>query len=242
MLKALLLDLDETLLINPMGRFIPAYFQALTRFLAGHVPAETLIAELLAGTRAMDGNDGGGATNEEAFAAHFYPAVGVAREVLEPEFRRFYAEAFPTLRALTRPHPEARPLVEWAFAAGLQVAIATNPLFPLAAIEERLRWAGVPVSEFPYDLITAFESMHATKSHPAYYREVLERLGRVPGECLMAGDDWAWDIVPAAALGIRTFWIGEPEAVPREPGVVLDGAGPLGELRRLAVAGALTGS
>lgn len=242
MLKALLLDLDDTLLVNPMERFIPAYFQALTRFLAGHVPPETLIAELLAGTRAMDGNDGTGPTNEETFAAHFYAAVGVPREVLEPEFRRFYAEAFPTLRALTRPHPDARPLVEWAFASGLQVAIATNPLFPLAAIEERLAWAGVPASEFPYHLITAYESMHATKSHPAYYREVLERLGRKPGECLMAGDDWAWDIVPAAALGIRTFWIGEPEDVPCEPGVVLNGAGPLGELRRLAVAGALAGS
>ncbi len=242
MLKALLLDLDDTLLINPMERFIPAYFQALTRFLAGHVPAEALIAELLAGTRAMDGNDGTGPTNEETFAAHFYPALGVPREVLEPEFRRFYAEAFPTLRVLTRPHPDARPLVEWAFASGLQVAIATNPLFPLTAIEQRLEWAGIPAGEFPYHLVTAYESMHATKSHPVYYSEVLERLGRTPGECLMAGDDWAWDIVPAAALGLRTFWIGEAEDAPSEPRVALDGAGPLGELRRLAVTGALAGS
>ncbi len=127
------------------------------------------------------------------------------RQRCAPLLERFYAEEFPKLQAMTRPIPEARPLVEWAFAHDLQVAIATNSLFPRTAIEQRLAWAGVPVTEFDYALVTSYEIMHATKANPAYYCEVLERLGRQPSECLMVGDDWTLDMLPAAAVGIPIY-------------------------------------
>jgi FMN phosphatase YigB (HAD superfamily) len=87
------------------------------------------------------------------------------------------------------------------------MAVATNPVFPRTAVEQRLDWAGVPAREFPYDLITTYENMHATKAHPAYYREILSRLNRKPGECLMVGDDRQRDIEPAAGEGIPVFWV-----------------------------------
>ncbi len=214
MLKAILFDLDDTLLVNPMETFVLAYFQALTRYVAHLIPPERLISELMRATQTMETNDGNGPTNEETFAAVFYPAVGYERTALEPIFERFYAEAFPKLRALTRPLPEARPLVEWAFGRGLQVVIATNPLFPRSPIEQRLEWAGVPVTKFGYTLVTSYEIMHATKAHPAYYREILARLGRQPGECLMVGDDWERDIAPAASVGIPVYWITGPDDAP----------------------------
>jgi FMN phosphatase YigB (HAD superfamily) len=212
MLRAILFDLDDTLLGNPMERFVPVYFQALTRYVAHLIPPERLVPELLRATRAMEANDGTGPTNEEAFAAVFYPALGYERASLEPVFRRFYAEEFHKLRTLTRTLPEARPLVEWAFERDLQVAIATNPLFPRAPIEQRLEWAGVPVTEFDYALVTTYEDMHATKARPAYYREILARLGRQPDECLMIGDNWEWDVARPASVGIPVYWIAEPGA------------------------------
>lgn len=234
MLHALLLDLDGTLLDNPMDRFIPAYFQALTRFVADRVPPDILIRELLRATRAMELGDGTGPTNEETFAARFYPALGVDRAELEPELRRFYTEAFPSLRVFTRARPEARLLVEAAFARGLDVVIATNPVFPRAAIEERLAWAGVDVGSFAYALVTCYEDMHATKSDPAYYREVLARISRPPGDCLMVGDDWQWDMVAAATCGIPGFWVGDGTTSPATLPTPLAGRGSLGEvLRRL---------
>jgi FMN phosphatase YigB (HAD superfamily) len=228
--KAILFDLDDTLLGNSMDTFIPAYFQALTRYVAEWIPPERLISELLRCTRAMDANDGTGPTNEECFAAVFFPALGYDPDELRPVFDQFYVEEFPKLRGLTRPRPEARPLVEWAFERGLQVAIATNPLFPRSPIEQRLAWAGVPVTEFDYALVTCYENMHATKSHPAYYREILARLGRRPGECLMVGDDWERDIVPCAAVGIPGYWIAEPDATPPGDDVPLIGQGTLADL------------
>jgi len=194
MLKAILFDLDDTLLVNSMETFVPAYFQALTRYVAHLIPPERLIVELLRATRAMEANDGTGPTNEEAFAAIFYPAIGYTSDEVKPLFEQFYTEEFPKLRRLTQALPEARPLVAWAFERGLQVAIATNPLFPRLPVEQRLEWAGVPATEFDYALVTTYEDMHATKAHPAYYREILDRLGRQPGECLMVGDDWTRDM------------------------------------------------
>ncbi len=230
MLKAILFDLDDTLLGNSMDTFIPAYFQALTRYVAEWVPPEQLISELLRCTRAMEANDGTGPTNEERFAAAFFPALGYDPDELRPVFDQFYVEEFPKLRGLTRTRPEARPLVEWAFERGLQVAIATNPLFPRSPIEQRLAWAGVPVTEFDYALVTCYENMHATKAHPAYYREILDRLGRRAGECLMVGDDWERDIVPCASVGIPGYWIAKPGDVPPSDEVPLVGQGTLGDL------------
>jgi HAD superfamily hydrolase (TIGR01549 family) len=237
MLKAILFDLDDTLIGNSMETFVPAYFQALTRYMAKLIPPERLVSELLRCTRAMEANDGTGPTNEERFAAAFFPALGHDPEELKPVFERFYAEEFQKLRGLTRTLPEARPLVEWAFERGLQVAIATNPLFPRSPIEQRLAWAGVPVTEFDYALVTSYENMHATKAHPAYYREILARLGRQPGECLMVGDDWKRDIAPAGSVGIPGYWIttssDTPPALPPGRGDkrgVLVGRGTLADL------------
>jgi len=238
MFRAILFDLDDTLLGNSMERFVLAYFQALTRYVAHLILPDRLIAELLRSMQAMEANDGRGPTNEEVFATTFYPALGYERETLEPLFRQFYAEEFPKLRALTRTLPEARSIVEHAFAHGLQVAIATNSLFPRLPIEQRLEWAGVPVTEFDYALVTSYEVMHATKANPAYYREVVARLGRQPGECLMVGDDWKRDIAPAASIGIPGYWITEPgntppSPLPPEEMGILVGQGTLADLLKL---------
>lgn len=239
MLKAILFDLDGTLLDNPMERFVSEYLRALAGWVAGHVPPARFVAELLAATTAMNRNDGSGPTNAETFAAAFYPALGVERETLEPILHRFYEEEFPKLRQTTRQRPEARRLVQWAFDLGLDVVIATNPLFPRSAIEQRIAWAGVPVEEFPYALVTTYENMHATKDHPAYFSEILTIIGRQPHECLMVGDDWGWDVRPAVELGMSAFWVSDGNAVPPSPALPLAGRGSLADLWRLVESGAL---
>ncbi len=236
--RAVLFDLDDTLLGNSMSTFIPAYFEALTRWASGRVEPRRLVGALLAATAAMDANDGAGPTNEDAFAAVFYPMVGIDREELEPVFERFYEEAFPALRALTRPLPEAPRLVGAALEAGLQVAVATNPLFPLTAIEQRLEWGGVGPGAFRYDVVTSYETCHATKPRAAYYREILGRLGREPGECLMVGDSWELDIAPAVALGMAAYLVAPLPALRHRSAAGLTGHGPLAELwRRVREAG-----
>jgi FMN phosphatase YigB (HAD superfamily) len=206
-LKALLLDLDDTLLGNSMDTFIPAYFGALKDFVSHLVPGEEFIAHLLSATRLMTTNDGSGPTNEEVFSEAFYPSFDVERRELEPVLEAFYREAFPKLQPLTQPRTAAPLIIEWAQERGLQVVIATNPLFPRTAIEQRMAWGGVGVDRFAYDRVTTYENSRATKSHPAYYLEILSALGRQPGECVMVGDNWGWDVEQAAGTGIPGYWI-----------------------------------
>jgi FMN phosphatase YigB (HAD superfamily) len=85
------------------------------------------------------------------------------------------------------------------------VVIATNPIFPETAIRQRMEWAGI--SDFPFKLITSYEVMHSAKPNSSYYMEILEHIGRSPDECIMVGDDWGNDIVPATKVGLQVFWV-----------------------------------
>jgi HAD superfamily hydrolase (TIGR01549 family) len=203
--RAILFDLDDTLLENNMDRFLPAYFGLLTPHMASYVPPDKFMSALLAATRAMVENTDPTLTNQQVFAADFFPRVGRTADELMPVFEDFYATQFGQLRSLTRCRPEARAVVQAVFDAGLDVVIATNPLFPETAIRQRMEWADV--ADFPFRLVTSYETMHACKPHSQYYQEIAECIGRKASECVMVGDDWKNDIAPALQAGLRTYWV-----------------------------------
>jgi FMN phosphatase YigB (HAD superfamily) len=59
MIKAILFDLDDTLLGNDMDRFIPPYFEMLGNYVAHRYPKDKFLQALLAGTDAMITNQDG---------------------------------------------------------------------------------------------------------------------------------------------------------------------------------------
>ncbi len=205
-IQAILFDLDGTLLGNDMvNGFLPHYFQALGARLAHLVPPQHLIASILAASEAMSANEGP-LTNAEVFAADFYPRVRVERTQLEPHLEAFYIEDFPQLHHYTQRKPAARQAVQTAFDLGYTVVIATNPLFPAAAVQQRLLWADV--ADFDYRHITTYENSRAAKPNLRYYADICNGIGIPPEACLMVGDE-AMDLV-AAHLGCRTFLIPSP--------------------------------
>lgn len=222
-MKAILFDLDDTLLKNPMDNFLPAYFEALTRKVTHLVRPNDFMMHLMRATQAVIADTDPERTNEDVFWAVFGPAIEVPEDELMPILEDFYTNDFPKLHEYTERRPEARDLVQQAFHQGYDVVIATNPLFPRQAIQHRLAWAGV--ADCPYVLVTTYENMHFTKPHPAYYQEIADRIGHAPADCLMVGDDVENDIEPAAKLGMRTFWVTDDPAC-RQPadwqGALLD--------------------
>lgn len=230
-IQAILFDLDDTLLGNNMEHFLPRYFALLGEY-ARPIFADRrqLLQELLHGTQAMIADLDPTRTNREKFWRTFTERTGLDQAEAEPFFNRFYEEEFPRLQAVTEQRPAARRVVRACFDRGLQVVIATNPLFPRRAIEHRLAWAGVPVTEFDFALVTSYENVHAAKPHAAYYREILARIGAEPETTLMVGDHWENDMAPAAGLGMRVFWIApegaEPPGTPAGDGLLV-GAGSL---------------
>ncbi len=235
MTKTLLFDLDGTLIENSMDTFLPPYFKALTQKLGGLVDPQKFIAQLKASTEVMMRNNDPQRTNAQVFADDFFTRSGLAREQVMPLFDDFYAREYRDLRAFVTPIELSRKIVQHAFERKYTVAIATAPLFPRAAIEQRLQWGNL--GDFAYALITDYETMHASKPNPAYYREIATRLQVDPGECVMIGNEVPMDIIPARRVGMKTFWITSAGAMPTD--VATDWRGTLTDLKRLLDNGAL---
>ena len=200
--QAILFDLDGTLLESNMETFLPPYFSRLAARVAHIAPAKTFTAHLLAATEFMLANDGR-ATNQEVFAAAFFPFAGHSRAELEPIFEDFYARDFPGLREYTRRKPEARTVVQLALTLGYKAAIATNPLFPETAIRQRMAWAGV--DDIPFDWVTTYENSCFCKPNLRYFDAIAGQLGLSAEACLVVGDE-AMDMV-AARAGFATFLV-----------------------------------
>jgi FMN phosphatase YigB (HAD superfamily) len=206
----LLFDLDDTLLDTNMDAFIPAYFKALSGALADKVAPELMLSALMGGTRAMMSNTDPAFTLQEVFDSYFFPKLGMDRAYLQPAIDRFYDEVFPSLCTLTKPIPAAVALLEWTFAQGYRVAIATNPLFPLKAIQHRLRWAGLAPEKYPFALVTSYETFHFTKETVAYYPELLAQLGWPEDPVVMIGDDIEREVKPTRTAGLPVFLVRKP--------------------------------
>jgi HAD superfamily hydrolase (TIGR01549 family) len=226
----LLLDLDDTLLHNHVDKFLPAYLKLLSGELAPYASPEVMVPQLLSATRIMAENLRPDCTLKLVFDAAFYPALGLAAEDLQDFLEHFYEEKFPRLQSLTRPKQEAVRLVQAAFERGYRVAIATNPLFPRRAIEHRLAWAGLPVDQYPFELVSAYETFHFSKPNPAYYAEILGRLNWPEGGILMVGDDWKRDIQGASQLGLATYWLPNETAPGEDEIQAATGYGELADL------------
>ena len=207
MIRAILFDLDGTLLSNEMDRFMSVYFDRLQAFVVPYDPPEGFLAALLSAVREAIRQPDPRRTVWERFMEAFERETGRSRDFWVPLFERFYAEVFPSLRVLTEPRVEARLLVAHARARGLRIAVATNPVFPEVAIRQRLEWAGL--GDIPFDWITTMENMRFTKPWPEYYLEVAGHLQVDPRACGMIGNDRKQDIEPARQVGMRTFWVRE---------------------------------
>jgi FMN phosphatase YigB (HAD superfamily) len=222
----LLFDLDDTLLDTNLEAFVPAYFQALTQCLEDRVLPTVMLHALVRGTSLMNENADPTHTLQEVFERSFYPSLDIPKGELSADLEKFYDEVFPALARYTRPRLEAVPLINWALECGYRVAIATDPLFTRKATFHRLRWAGFDPEQF--ELVSSFENFHFTKAYPAYYAEMLGRLGWPEGPVLMVGNDVERDLRPAHRLGLKTYFVdGESGA---SPGFEA-GRGRLGDVR-----------
>ncbi|UCD99946.1 MAG: HAD-IA family hydrolase [Chloroflexota bacterium] len=226
----LLLDLDDTCLGNSMETFIPAYLQALGDYLSDHFPPEKLAAALLSSTQDMFANTCPDRTLKDVFDQSFYPQLGIDPKEYQDMFDSFYEEEFPGLQKLTQFRPEAVEVVEEAIRRNYSIVIATNPLFPLTAIRQRLGWAGLDPEKYPFRLIPSYETAFFAKPNPAFYAELLSRLGWPEGPVVMVGDNFEHDIAAARLFGFGTYWVTTNEHPPAKVTDTQSGYGPLKEL------------
>lgn len=204
MIKAVLFDMDGTLLDIDFGGFLDEYMKGAVARFHDVGPVEEVARQLVNSTMAMIKNKEPDRTILDAFVDDFFPALGLPKEEMA-RFIEFYREDYPGLHHWAKPVEGAREIIQAAFDRGYKVAVATAPLFPQEAIRERLRWG--KVDDFDYDFVAGADVMHTSKPFPGYYLQIAEKLGVEPEACLMIGDELEMDGA-AVQVGMRTLLVG----------------------------------
>lgn len=228
MTKALLFDLDGTLLPVDTEKFVEHYMRALAPHVINYLPPDMFSKVLWKATHEMMKDMDSTKTNEEVFTKHFTELTGIQRSDIWPVFDRFYDEHFPKLKQHTEPSEISKDIVILAKEQGHKVVIATNPVFPKSAIYERLNWLGL--KDFPFDLVTVYEDSHFCKPTLHYYEEVLNKIGVQAKDAIMIGNDMQEDMV-ASQLGMKTYLVTDYLIDRKNPTYNIDQSGNLKDLK-----------
>ncbi|MBP8819915.1 MAG: HAD family hydrolase, partial [Syntrophomonadaceae bacterium] len=206
MFKAILFDLDGTLLNIDMDYFLKQYFRKMVELAVemGYKEGTLLVDQVWRSTEVMIADLDPESSNEEVFMRDFCQNWSYSPEEITSFFERYYQECFPRLKDFCSPFPGIPEMINYIMEKELKVVIATNAVFPMSALQDRIKWAGLGRHNF--ELVTSYELMHFCKPHVQYYEEIAERIGVHPEECLMIGNDTGEDL-PAGKIGMKTFLV-----------------------------------
>ena len=202
MIKAVLFDLDGTLLPLDQDYFIETYLGRLGLYLAqyGYDP-KTVVKAIYKSCAEMLKNNGT-RSNEQVFWDSFTGIFGEQSRNDAVHFEEFYKTDFENVRAIMGYDERAAKIVSALREQGIITILATSPVFPSVATEARMRWAGLSPDLF--DLVTTYENSSYCKPNPDYYLDILRRFDLTPQECIMVGND-VDDDMSAECIGMKVF-------------------------------------
>jgi len=229
-IKGLLLDLDGTLVDIKVSFFLDTMMESMVDYFIALLDPETFrrgligsIDELISSPRSS------GETNQDGFYDAFFRLTGLSPEAAQQGFDAYYRDVFPGFSEYGSYVDGALDLIESAHERGFALALATNPIFPRAAVLERMSWGNL--SPDPFTFIAALENTRACKPQIEFFTAVADALDLHPEQCLMVGNDVAHDLA-ASSAGMRTY-LAEPHLVREDAsGNVPDGRGLLRDLGR----------
>ena len=206
MLKAVLFDLDGTLLPMDEDKFTKGYFKLLSEYLypMGY-DKEKLIENVWAGTKCMLKNDGTH-TNEEVFWNYFASIYGKNKLKNKDDFDNFYITDFKKTKVFCRDNIFAKEIINSIRELGLKTILVSNPVFPLNGMLTRLSFVNLKANDFDY--ITSYESSHYCKPNRKFYEEVLRINNLKPDEVIYFGNSEVEDYLPATSCNIQTYLVG----------------------------------
>lgn len=207
--KAILFDLDGTLVPMEMRTFSDGYMKELHAKLVRELPDFGLshgdfVKAMWTGVASMVKNNGT-RTNLEAFWETFEALTGVKQCDMNDICLDFYGNEFQGAKRFTEENPLAARAVELARQKADKVILATNPLFPMCGQITRMSWVELKPEDF--DMVTAYEDSRCCKPNPMYYENICKEMGLDPKDCLMIGNDENEDMNSAASLGMDAYLV-----------------------------------
>lgn len=209
MIKAILFDLDGTLLCMDNDVFIKKYFSLLLTKMApkGYEPKE-LTKAIMDATYKVINNDGT-KLNRDCFFDNFEKIMNGKLHTdidnLEKEFDEFYNHEFNEAKIVLDKNEGVKDILDYVRSLNLDIIIATTPVFPKTAVKNRIKWIDEDYDNFKY--VTTYENSHYAKPNPKYYLELLNKNHLETSEVIMVGNDMVDDIKPCMELNIKTFYL-----------------------------------
>ncbi len=238
MIKAVLLDLDDTLITTNTAIFFPTYLRALGRYASAIASPNIFVQQVI--TAYNEARDTCDVTDPlyPRFIRGLTASLKHSNDGVELEhlFAGFYDGQYAELSSMIQPRPETPPFLQWLSEHNYQVVVATNPAIPESATLQRMKWGGIPAEDYSFAAITTLENMHFGKPQAEYFEEILLHLDITAGEAIMIGDDWENDITGATVCGMNTFWITGQGALPPDD-IPISGYGTYRHLIALVEAG-----
>ena len=224
MLKAVLFDLDNTLIHFGERQFFQGYIPAVTRAFSDLMSGDLFVERLLSSTRAVLMNNGA-MLNVDCFMNHFCQGYEAQKDRFWGRFMAFYETEYDQFRSLASAPAGVRQMILQLRESSLKLVIASNPLWPSIAQNKRLTWAGL--GDLDFDLVTHIENMTYCKPNVDYYREICGKIGERPEACLMVGNDPVNDMV-VGTIGMKTYLVTDSDPADLVMSRTTYGAAPSG--------------
>lgn len=202
--KVVMFDLDGTLLPMDLKVFTQSYFGKLAKKMAEFGFDPVVFLENVKKSLYVTIRNTGEASNFQVFWSTFESFYEEDVRKYIPILDDFYRNEFSEVRKDCGFNPLAKKVVDTLKSKDIRVVLATNPLFPETATENRIGWTGLSISDF--ELVTTYENSCFCKPNPQYYNEILGKLQVAPEDCLMVGND-VYEDGAALKAGIDLFLI-----------------------------------
>lgn len=145
-------------------------------------------------------------SNEDAFFETLASELNSSRRRIERFMQKFFDSDYPFICLFLHSEPDARRLIDLLRMTNRHLTLATNAVFGRREIELRLKASDLYLHDF--DLVTSWDIMKISKPNAGFFNETLKKIGAVPENTVMIGNDPYYDL-PAHTLGIQTLLVGD---------------------------------
>lgn len=205
MLKAVLFDLDGSLLQMNEPKFVAKFAHLVNlKFANKGYDYDEISQVFWKAVERVYKNDGS-KLNIDVFWDHLVEHYG--EDVLKEKstVEEYYNNEFKDVKTEFYPNPIAKEIVKFVNENNLLCILATQPIFPLIGVINRMDFVGLEESDFTY--ITNMENSKFTKANPKYYKDLLEKFNLKDDEVIMFGNHYYEDGESTLVNNIKTFLI-----------------------------------
>lgn len=208
-MKAVLFDLDGTLLPMNEDQFVKGYFGRLFKYVMpyGYEDKDKFVSAIWYGTKAMRMNDGKRTCEDVYWDAFISQFEGKDKEEAHRLFTDFYSTDFENAKQFCfDAYENAQEIINKCKEKADLVIVVANPVFPMVAMKKRIRFAGINPDSFDY--ITSYEESHFAKPNEMFIKEVMDKFNLKSEDVIYFGNSEKEDYAPAKKLGLKFYLTG----------------------------------